>query len=254
MHMSAVDEATLTQDINEQETTALVLTTTEQEVIEGEVIIIEPPETLEDDKPPPQKRYWLLIPLTIILCLLFPAGSFLLPLLTPTATVTILPIERSITITTAIQVHGRLLPTLTLSQIVTVPATGKRHQAATRAEGTITLYNGLLISQTIAAGTVLTGSDGAQVVTDHPATIPAANPPTEGQTTVPAHALNTGASGNIPAYDINQACCATSVLAKNTAAFTGGQSTRAYSVVTASDLASAEAAVNPTILKSQKQH
>ncbi len=266
MQTNALEEATLTDTTNEPqpetpdtlsspqqeppepETTALV--ETEPDVIEGEVIEIPSPEASEEHTPPKQKPYWLLIPFTVLACLVFVAVSSLVPLLTPSATVTIIPIERSITTTAAIKVQARAIAPLTLSQSITVPATGKRQQAATRAAGTITFYNGLLTFQTIAKGTILTGSDGVQIVTDQAATIPAANPPLEGHITVSAHALSIGASGNIPVLDINQACCATSVLAKNTTVFTGGRNARAYSVVTKSDLASAEAAIQATLTKS----
>jgi len=188
-----LEEAALIEDTNGQEPQpetsapastvqpeapeATALVPSEPDVIEGEVIVIEPPEPSEDHTPPKQKPYWLLVPCTILACLLFLAGSYLLPLLTLTATITIIPIERSITTTAATQVQARAIAPLTLSQSATVPATGKRQQAATRAAGTITFYNGLLTPQTIAGGTVLTGSDGTQVVTDQPTTIPAANPP-----------------------------------------------------------------------------
>jgi hypothetical protein len=234
----------------EQEKTALV--PTEPEVIEGEFVEIEPLEPSEEDTPSKQKLYWLLIPFAMLLCLLFLAGSYLLPLLPPSAAVTILPVERGITTTTAIQVHGRLLPALTLSQSITVQATGTMHQNATRASGTITFYNGLLSSQTIASGTVLTGRDAVTVITDQPATIPAANPPLEGHITVSAHAVSVGAQGNIPAYDINQACYATSVLAKNTTAFTGGTPARDVIIVTKHDLETATRAIKTIILKSEQ--
>jgi len=234
----------------EQEHTALV--PTEPEVIEGEVIELEPQARPEAYTPPKQKPYWVLIPFAIVLCLSFLAGSLLLPLLTPSATVTILPVERSFSFTTAIQVHGRLLPALTLSQSQTVLATGKRHQAATEAHGTITFYNGLFTSQTIAAGTILTGNDGVHVVTDQRAIIPAANPPYIGHVTVRAHAHHAGMGGNIPAGDINQVCCVTGVKAVNTIPFTGGAAARDYPVVTPSDLTSAEAAIEPTLLTSER--
>jgi len=121
-------------------------------------------------------------------------------------------------------------------QSLSAPATGKRHQDPTRAAGTITFYNGLLISQTIAGGTVLTGSDGVHVITDQPAIIPAANPPLEGHVTVPAHTLSAGGGGNIQAYDINQACCSTSVVAKNTQSFTGGAAARDFLAVSRTDI------------------
>ena len=43
-------------------------------------------------------------------------------------------------------------------------------------------------------------------------------------------------SGNIPADDINQACCATSVLGRNTQSFHGGQDERTYTTVTQKDI------------------
>jgi hypothetical protein len=130
-------------------------------------------------------------------------------------------------------------PTITLAQTRTVPATGKGHQDAQDAVGTITFYNGLLLSQTVAAGTRLPSSDGVQVVTDHAAVIPpaqATTPPTYGQVTVFAHATQAGPQGNIPMRGVNEACCLPSVLAQNTVAFQGGQSERDYPVVTRADL------------------
>jgi hypothetical protein len=254
MHIEALEEAEVTDTTNEEqpetpetpvtpqpETTAVVPTEPRQtwqepEVIEGEVIEIEQPESTEDHTPPKQKPYWLLIPFTIFLCLILLTGSFLVPLFSPSATVTIIPVERNITTSVTIQVPGRALHPLTLMQSMSAPATGNRHQNATRATGTITFYNGLLSRQTIAAGTILTGNDGVQIITDQAATIPAGNPPIYGQVTMSAHAVLAGSSGNISAYDINQACCATSVVAKNTNAFTGGQSARDVLVVTRIDI------------------
>ena len=226
--------STTQPELPEPETTALV--TTEPDIIEGEFVEIDPPEASENHIPPKQKPYWLLIPLTICLCLSIPGVSLLLPVLSPSATITIIPAERTLTTTAAIQVPGRQLPPLTLMQSMSASATGKRHRDAARAHGTITFYNGLLTSQTIAAGTVLTGSNGTQVATDQPAVIPAANPPLEGQVTISAHALSAGAGGNIQAFDINQACCATSVVAKNTQAFTGGASARDFLAVRRTDI------------------
>ena len=88
------------------------------------------------------------------------------------------------------------------------------------------------------------------MITDQPATIPAANPPLEGQITVSAHAISTGAQGNIPAYDINQACCFTAVKAENTTAFTGGVAARDYSVVTRTDINNAVASLLLTLSQS----
>lgn len=169
-----------------------------------------------------------MILLLCLVCLSILAVSLLLPILRPSATVTIIPVEQHISTSATIQVQGRALTPLTLSESQTVAATGHKHQNATQAQGTITFYNGLFTSQTIAAGTVLTGADGMQVVTDQPAVIPAGTPPIYGHVTVSAHALNPGSQGNIASYDINQACCLTSVLAKNTQAFTGGETRRIF--------------------------
>ncbi len=236
-------------ETQEQETTALV--PTEPEVIEGEVIELEQPDISGDPLPPQQKPYWLLIPFTILFCLVFVAASFLLPLLTPTATVTIIPVGRTITRTAAIQVHGRELLPLTLMQSMSAPATEKRHQDATRAKGTITFYNGLLTSQTVAAGTIFTGNDGVQIITDQAARIPAGNPPSYGQVTVSAHAVVAGPKGNVPPYDINTACCATSVVAKNTQAFAGGAEARDFLEVTRTDINTAVTSLLLTLSESE---
>jgi hypothetical protein len=270
MHTSALEEVALTEHINEQElqpgasetifspepetqeqeVTALI--PTEPDVIEGEVIEVQPLEYAEDRIPPKQNPYWLLIPFTILMCLSILAISLVQPLVNPSAIVTLVPVERSLSITTSIQVPGRSVAPLTLSQSTSIATTGKRHQKATRAHGTIRLYNGLLSGQTIAAGTMLTGRDGVQVVTDQPASLPAAIPPLEGQVTISAHARIPGAQGNIQAFDINQACCAPSVLAKNTQAFTEGQSARAYLVVTKADMQNAVASLQATLAQSEQ--
>jgi len=240
------------QEAAQPEPTALVPTPREPDVVEGEVIVIEPPKISAVPTPQKQKPYWLLIPFTIFGCLAFAAVSSLLPLLTPSATITIIAVERSITTTATIQVSGRALLPLTLMQSVSVSTTGKRHQDAIRAVGTITFYNGLFTSQTIAKGTIFIASNGVRIITDQAAIIPAANPPIFGQTTVSAHAIIAGSQGNIPAYDINKACCATSVLAKNTEAFTGGQNARDYLVVTKADIDAATTTITASLTRSEQ--
>jgi len=220
-------------------------------VIEGEVIEIASPDPSEDYTPPKQTPYWLLIPWTILFCLLFVAASSLVPLLSPSATIIILPAEKSLSLTDSMKVQGRELPPLTLMQSTTASATGKHHQPARRAAGTITFYNGLLTSQTIAAGTIFTGHDGVKIITDQAAVIPAGNPPSYGQVSVSAHAVFAGPSGNIPAYAINTACCATSVVAKNTGAFSGGAAAREYLVVTRTDINNAATSLLVTLSQSE---
>jgi len=189
----------------------------------------------------------------------------LLLYLTPTVTITLVPVVRAFSTTatmvavagtpTGAHIPARLIAPLTLTQTTIVPATGKGHQKALAATGTITFYNGLFTSQTIAAGTTLTGSDGVQIVTDQLAVIPAASastPPTYGQVTVSAHAKDPGPQGNIPVRDIHQACCLSSVLAQNTTAFQGGQRERNYTVVTREDIDHGVASLTTTLIQSEQ--
>jgi len=152
----------------------------------------------------------------------------------PGATVTIIPQSQTVTLTGTLQL-GRLLSPITISQSQTAPATGKGHQDARSATGSLTFYNGQLQSVTVPAGTYLTGTSGIQVVTDADATIPPldanANPPT-----VPAHAVNPGSRGNVPRDDINQACCFASVIVKNLQRFSGGQDEREFATVSPQDI------------------
>src|SRR5205823_8835718 len=145
---------------------------------------------------------------------------------------------------TLTNVKSRVFQPVTLTQSRTVPATGKGHQDATAAAGTITLYNASIQEQTIAAGTLFIGSDGVHVVTDEAASIPGASPPLEGQTTVSAHAVNAGAAGNISAGDIQGACCRENMFAYNSA-FSGGQDARDYPMVTQQDITSDVSSVLP---------
>ena len=199
----------------------------------------------------------------VVLLLTMIAFQVLLMFLTPAPTITLVPVVRKLSTTatmmavsgapTGMQIPARLLPPLTLIQTIRAIATGKGHQDAEAAIGTITFYNGLFTSQTVAAGTTLTGSDGVQVVTDQLAVIPAAlatTPPTYGQVTISAHALKSGTQGNIHVRDINQACCLPSVLAQNTAAFQGGQHEQDYTVVTRGDIDHGVASLTTTLIPS----
>ncbi len=122
-----------------------------------------------------------------------------------TASVTLVPRAQTVTLSATVQL-GRLLNPLTLRQSQTVPTTGKGHQDAKLAQGTITFYNGQFASVFVPAGTILIG----------------------------AH--EPGRTGNIPAYDISVACCAVSVLAKNINPFIGGQDARDFSTVRKQDI------------------
>lgn len=198
------------------------------------------------------KRHWLglaglmagIISVTVIVMLV------ILPLLHPTATVTIIPAVATITATGTVEAQGRSLAPVTASQAKTVPATGTGHQDARAAQGTITFYNGYTAAQVIPAGTLLQTASGVQIVTDTDAYVPAASPPMQGQATVLAHALQTGPAGNIKAYSIYGACCRAYILAANTAEFTDGQEARLFQVVTQNDIDNAQAALKRSLMQS----
>ena len=207
-------------------------------------------------RPPVRRRRALLPVLLVLVCLL--AGSSLLvlvvlPLLTPSATVTIVPrstvvsVVRPLTVATdqgqplpAGQLPGRELASLSMSQALTIPTTGIVHQAAQVAHGLITFYNAAPVVQVVSAGTLIVGSGGVQVVTDADAVIPAVAYPTLGQATVSAHATQPGPAGNIAAGVIYGPCCRLNVSAVN-GAFHGGQLARIYPVATQHDIDQAAA-------------
>ncbi len=166
---------------------------------------------------------------------------------TPTASVTLTPVQTEISVTTTVnavlgkpdvtrhELQARLLSSLTLSQTRMVPTTGTGHQQASTARGSITFYNTQPSVQVIAAGTLIAGRDGVQVVNDRDAVIPPAVFPIDGQATVSAHAATIGPGGNIRAGDIYGPCCRLNVFATN-GAFHGGQDARTYPIVTAQDI------------------
>ena len=142
------------------------------------------------------------------------AALYVVPLLTATASITVMPVQTPMSTTTTLavvtagtvssqqqqqQIPGRLLSSLTLSGQRTVATTGVGHQAAAAAHGTVTFYNAALYVQIIPAGTLLVGMDSVQVVTVQDAILPAAVLPTDGQATVVAHAMPIGPTGNIRA-------------------------------------------------------
>ena len=153
----------------------------------------------------------------------------------PTVTVSILPKSQTVTFTDTLQL-GRILSPFTLSQSQTTATTGKGHQSAKVAAGYITFYNGQQSSQTIAQGTVFTGSDGVSIETTQSASIPPGNPSTGyGTATVTAQALEAGSKGNIQAGDVNTPI-ALAVFGKNSQGFTGGQDERDFSTVSTQDI------------------
>jgi hypothetical protein len=174
---------------------------------------------------------------------------FVAPVATLAATVTLVPEAKTLSTTLAVtalstgtpeqarkQVAARLLEVGSPTQSQTAPTTGTGHAPARGGEGTLTFYNAAPYSQTVAAGTVLTGADGVEIVTDALAVIPAGNPPIEGEVTVPAHAAVIGPQGNIAPLDLNGLCCLAGVSVKNTTAFHDGQDAYDYPMVTQADI------------------
>ncbi len=177
--------------------------------------------------PPPFVLFLLLLCLFLVGDL---ADTQLLALMTPTATIAITPEVQTVRLQST-ALLGKPLSPITLSESQTVPTTGHGHQNAARATGSVTFYNTSFTSQTVEAGTVLTRGDGHQIVTLGSVTIPPDSPPVNGQATVLAQARTVGASGNIPALDINGLFTST-LYVKNLTAFTGGQDARDFLLVT----------------------
>jgi hypothetical protein len=172
---------------------------------------------------------------------------YLLPSLTSSATITIIPVSKQVTTTSTVQVvtgtantaahqiAGRVISSVSMSQAQTVPTTGITHQDARAGRGRITFYNAAPYMQTVPAGSLITGADGVQVVTEQDAVLPAVSYPTLGQATVLAHAAMTGPGGNIRASDIYGSCCRLNVSAVSSA-FHGGHVAQTYQTVSQQDM------------------
>jgi hypothetical protein len=176
---------------------------------------------------PPRRQQFPLVLLLVCLALLLVllAGSMLvlIPLLTPTASVTIIPVSRQISVTTTILVNAgsapngqladRALASVTMLQQESIPTTGTAHLDAKAGYGTIAFYNAAPSIQLIPAGTLLTGSDGVQVVTEQDASIPPVSYPTLGAATIAAHAVVTGPGEHpsrghrCPLLPLERLCC-----------------------------------------------
>ena len=226
----------------------------EQPVVESTIHDASPILAQTDTQPlitQPQPTHVRLVPFIILavnLCLVLAVFFIhIYPILTASATITIIPKHAVLTEhLTLSNVENRIFQPLTLTQSRTVSATGHGHQDAMQATGTITLYNAAIEPQTIDAGTLFIGSDGQHIVTDQTAVLPGASPPLEGQVTVSAHAVNTGAAGNIKAGDISGACCRENMFAYNSQ-FQGGTDERNYTLVSQEDIHTVVSSVVPTL-------
>ena len=166
----------------------------------------------------------------------------------PKTLVILYAVEKPMSLTAILDVATRTLAPVRLTRSATTSTTGHRHQDARAASGILTFYNGNASPQTVAIGTVFTGSDGLQVATDQAVTIPAANPPYLGQATITASTLRAGSAGNIHVYDIN-GTVSSSVFVKNLQAFTGGRDARTYHAVAQSDIDSLTSTLHTTVAR-----
>ena len=159
-----------------------------------------------------------------------------------------MPKSQTVTLSGTVQL-GRVVPPITISQSQTTPATGKGHQDARVATGSVTFYNGLFTKQFNASGTVYTGSDGVAIVTTQDAAIPPGSPSTGyGTLTIPAQAMQAGARGNIQAGDI--AIAINNGLLVRNSQFSNGQDQRDYHYVTFADITYAAAPLKTTVAQS----
>ncbi len=203
---------------------------------------------------PPFFSVIAVVSLASLLPLVCLAVSLYIALATPAITVTLFSKEQAVTSVNTIQLaNARALQPITIHQAETGKASGKAHQDAAAARGTITLFNGLYSQQFVPVGTQLISSTGIPVATDQAVTVPAGNPPFYGQSTVSAHALTEGASGNIAAYAVNTACCFASGRAENTVGFIGGADARDYTYVRQSDITRLTADLLPTVTNTMQQ-
>lgn len=203
----------------------------------------QPMETLHlyvvsEDQLPPSRDYFAIC--MIVFSFIAIAGIIAISIFAPSATQEV---------SFSVNIQGFSLTPISKTIDVNVTATGKQYIPATTAMGTITFYNGAIYPQIIPVNTILKGANGISVITDEQATIPAAQqtiPPTYGQVSVSAHSLTLGAMGNIRAGDINEACCATSIIAQN-ALLHGGHDAYTYIYLSASDVQHATTSLLPML-------
>ena len=136
--------------------------------------------------------------------------------------------------------------TASQSQSQTTKTTGSKQTSATQATGTLAVTCRSSSSPlTINAGTVFTGNDKISVATDTTVTTSGCH------TTIAAHAVNPGQSGNIAANDINQPYQGYTVL--NETAFSKGQDAQTIAVVAQSDIDTTATALENALTPAVKQ-
>ncbi len=160
-----------------------------------------------------------LLSLFLILQLVF---NIFLPWFPPHATVTLIPrsqVAQNTLLLSADHVHARQILATASPQSATGSTAGTI--PATNARGTLTFLNQTDVDVTIQSA-VITNKNGIQIRFTGPLLIPATTHNASATTT--GIAVQAGASGNIPIYDIVTHCCAPhdEVVVENTTAFSGG--------------------------------
>lgn len=207
-------------------------------------------ESLTFQKKSQKPRTLIALALVFALCSIALACYLFYPFLIQTVTITIIPVSHEITHETTItvvpqqaegtnQITGRQLSTVTMRQEQVVSTTGKGHQEATQATGSLTFYNAASVIQTVPVGTLITSQSGVEVVTYADAVIPAGSFDRNGQITVQAHAVLPGKTGNLEPGAIAGNCCLMNVLVQNLQAFTGGEDAHDYQAVAEQDITQA---------------
>jgi hypothetical protein len=150
-----------------------------------------------------------------------------------------------------LQIAMRTLTTAPSPQNKTVTGTGHTQTAPATARGRLTFINTSLAAFTIAAGTVISATNGVTVVTDQPAMIPAGvlqgTTLSAGSITVSAHATTTGTAGNLDQGMINKNCCVVgNFITVTNAAFAGGLDPQNYTFVKQADVNAAATPLEST--------
>jgi hypothetical protein len=133
-----------------------------------------------------------------------------------------------------LRVPAQFLPLQTFTATAPIIPTGSKTYPAIQAHGTLTVYNGSILSQRIPQGMILTAGNGIEVVTNQSVFVPNGNPPAYGIASVSAHAITAGVQGNLPSLSISNVY-GTSLYIRNLTAFHGGQDAYSVKVVTAQD-------------------
>lgn len=139
---------------------------------------------------------------------------------------------------TIVRVPAVPLPVRSFTAKVAIIPTGIKSFPATRAVGTLTITNGSILTEILPAGTIFTGADIVEVITDQQVTIPPGSATGLGIAYVSAHTVIPGARGNIPTLDIN-ITEGTALFIRNTTAFHGGADAYSIRFITQSDRDSA---------------